>query len=251
MKMYKIYRKDCMVLLPELDTSSVDMIFCDLPYGVTKLEWDKIIPFKKMWKQINRVIKNKAAVVFTCTQPFTSRLICSNLEMFKYCWVWIKTKPTGYQICKVKPLSRHEDVAVFCKSSLNYYPIMSLRNKPRNGFVHRTNSQMKISQGGTHKEYKEYTHKYPTTVIEIPNGSQKGKLHPTQKPIDLVKYFIQTYTKENDTVLDFTMGAGTTGVACLQLKRKFIGCEIEKSYYEIAKNALRKEKKQWMDSFLR
>ena len=222
---------DCLDVMPLLEEASVDAVITDPPYNKLACKWDIIIPFVPMWEQLNRVIKKDGAIVMTATQPFTSALIMSNQPMFKYCWVWVKTKPSGYQICKVKPLSKFEDIVVFCQTSPVYNPIMVKRDKPRTGMVHSTNNQMKISGGGVYAKDRTYTHRYPTTVIEVANGSQKGKCHPAQKPVALMEYLIKTYTNEGDTVPDFAAGSFTTAIACINTNRKFICIEKETSYF--------------------
>ena len=234
LKKNQIYCGDCLKVMKRIRSGSVDMILCDLPYGMTSCQWDTPIVLEKLWKRYEKIIKDNGIIVLTACQPFTSVLIMSNINMFKYCWVWAKTKPSGYQIAKIKPLSRYEDIAVFGKGKICYNPQMVPRNKPRTGMVHRTNRQMKISGGGIHREYKEYTHKYPTTIIEISNAVQIGKIHPTQKPVLLFEYLIKTYTNKGDLVLDNCAGSGTTGVACKNLNRDFILIEKEEKYCRLA-----------------
>ncbi len=229
---------DCLEVMKGILDNSIDMVLADPPYGTTACKWDSIIPFEPMWNQLKRVIKPNGAIIMTASQPFTTALIASNMKMFKYCWVWVKTKPSGYQIAKVKPLSKYEDVAVFGEGRLTYNPQMVLRDSPRRGVVHRTSNQMKVSSGGIYRKYEVYTHRYPTTVLEFSNGSQKDKLHPTQKPVTLMEYLIKTYTNESEIVLDFAMGSGTTGIACKNLNRDFIGIELDKKYFEIAKRRI-------------
>ena len=188
-----------------------------------------------MWEHILRIIKPGRAIVIFGTEPFSSALRMSNIKNYKYDWIWLKTKPTGYQISKIKPLSKHENITVFGKGKILYNPQMIVRDKPRIGNVHSTNNQMKVSGGGVYREYKNYTHRYPTSVIEFGNAIQKRKLHPTQKPVDLMEYLIKTYTNEGDVVLDFTCGSGTTGVACRDTNRDFILIEKELKYCKIAK----------------
>lgn len=239
---FELFCEDCLEKLSGI--SEVDMILADPPYGATACKWDSMIPLEPMWKHLKRVIKSNGAIVMTASQPFTTTLIASNMQMFKYCWIWVKTKPSGYQIAKIKPLSKYEDVTVFGIGKLAYYPQMVLRDSPRTGIVHRTNNQMKVSGGGIYREKKTYTHRYPTTVLKVANGSQKGKFHPTQKPVALMEYLIKTYTNVGETVLDFVMGSGTTGVACMNTGRNFIGIEKEIKYYEIAKDRIKKAKEK-------
>jgi len=234
--MIKLLQGDCLERMIEIPDQSIDMVLADPPYGTTACKWDSVIPLESMWKQLKRIIKPNGAIVMTASQPFTTALISSNIKMFKYCWVWVKTKPSGYQIAKIKPLSRYEDIVVFGDGKLIYNPQMVLRDSPRCGMTHRTNNQIKVSGGGVYKKNEVYTHRYPTTVLEISNGSQKNKIHPTQKPIALMEYLIKTYTNEEEIVLDFVMGSGTTGVACKKLNRNFVGIELDRDYFELAKN---------------
>lgn len=235
----RLMRGDCLETLRRLPDQSVDLVVADLPYGVTACRWDTTIPLDRLWHELNRVMKPTKAAVFTATQPFTTDLIQSNRKNFKYCWVWLKTKPSGYQIAKVKPLNITEDIVVFGKGRITYNPQMIPREKPRTGVVHSTNRQMIVSGGGVYREKKTYTHKYPTTIIQIANGSQKDKVHPAQKPVELMEYLIRTYTNKGDVVLDPVMGSGTTGIACKRLRRSFIGIEKDRGYYEMAKKRIR------------
>ena len=218
----------------------VDAVICDPPYGTTKLKWDKVIQFDKVWDLLDQVSTKGCPYIFTAIQPYTTLLNASNIKNYKYNLIWEKTKPTGYQIAKIKPLSIFEDICIFSNGGgkITYNPQMVERDKPRSGRVHSTNNQMKISDGGVYAEEKTYTHRYPNTIVKIPNGSQKNKVHPTQKPVELIEYLIKTYTDEGDTVLDFTMGSGTTGVACKNLNRDFIGIELDDEYFDIAKQRI-------------
>lgn len=229
---------DCLELMKQIPDNSIDFCLTDPPYGTTACKWDSVIPFEPMWKELKRIVKDNGAIALFGSEPFSSRLRMSNLKMFKYDWVWEKTKPTGYQICKIKPLSIYENISIFSIGKTDYFPIMIPREKKRRGAIYSTNNQMKISKGGVYKVFKEYTHKFPTNIIKVSNGSQKNKLHPTQKPVALLEYLIKTYTLEGETVLDFTMGSGSTGVAAKNLNRNFIGIEKELKYFEIAKQRI-------------
>ena len=187
-----------------------------------------------MWEQLKRIIKPNGAIVMTASQPFTTTLIASNMKMFKYCWVWNKKK--GGNICSLKwqPYKIHEDIVVFSNGTLNYYPIKTPQ-KERTSKTYSRGEANGIKNYGDTRTYKD---KHPKSIIKISNANQRGKTHPTQKPIPLMEYLIKTYTNEDEVVLDFTMGSGTTGVACKNLKRKFIGIELDKGYFEIAKKRI-------------
>jgi len=231
-----IYHGDCLKVMPELE-NDIDMVLADPPYGMTACSWDSIIPFEPMWKELKRLIKPNRAIVMTASQPFTTILISSNMEMFMYEWIWNKKKAGNIFLAKYQPMKIHENVLVFADGRVKYNPQMILRNK----IIRSKNCGTGEAFGGDRKREDKiytYTHKYPTTIIESSNASQKGKAHPTQKPIALMEYLIKTYTNEGDTVLDFAMGSGTTAAACQNIGRKCIGIEIEERYCEIAAKRL-------------
>lgn len=226
---------DCLELMKDIPNESIDMILADLPYGTTACKWDTIIPFDKLWEQYERIIKPNGAIVLFGNQPFTTSLINSNKEWFKYCWVWDKHIPRGFQIAKYRPMSRHEDILVFGNGKVNYYPIMIKRDKPvtvknysKNGSV--STSFVKYNEEG--KSYT-YTHRNPDTIIQGYWEANSKKMHPSQKPIALFEYLIKTYTNEGELVLDNTAGSGTTAIACLNTNRQFIVMEKEQKYYDI------------------
>lgn len=227
---------DCLERMKEIPDGSVDMVLTDPPYGTTACKWDSIIPLEPMWEQLNRIIKPNGAIVMTASQPFTTTLISSNMKMFKYCWVWDKKKGGSPLLSKIQPIRVTEDVTVFGKGKLTYNPVMTEREKPKR----RGGNTGKVSEttGNSFTEDKIYTHKYPKNIIEVSNANQHGKIHPTQKPIALMEYLIKTYTNEGGTVLDFTMGSGSTGVACKNLNRKFIGVEMDEIYFTTAKERI-------------
>lgn len=222
---------------------SVDMILSDLPYGTSACPWDTVLPFDKIWEQYIRIIKDKGAVVLFGTQPFTSKLICSNLEMFKYCWTWDKGKVGGFTSAKLKPLKLFEDICVFSKgktancnsNNMVYYPqgLVKVNKISRSSNDTSPTGYARPSQTMFYKQ--EFTN-YPKQLIKFP--LDKGRVHPTQKPVALMEYLISTYTKESETVLDNCMGSGTVGVACKKTNRKFIGIELDKTYFEIAKQRI-------------
>jgi site-specific DNA-methyltransferase (adenine-specific) len=234
-----IYNGDCREVLPTLP--KVDMVLTDPPYGTTACKWDSVIPFEPMWEQLKRIIKPNGAIVLFGSEPFSSALRMSNIKNYKYDWIWDKKKGGSPLLSKIMPLKIYENILVFEKSGkrINYYPIMTKRDKP---VSRRKNKGVKSeTTGNAFIEDKIYTHKYPKAILEISNASQINKVHPTQKPVALMEYLIKTYTNEGETVLDFTMGSGTTLRAAKNLGRKAIGIELEEKYCEIAAKRLAKE----------
>ena len=236
---YSIYQGDCLEVMDELikQNVKVDAIITDPPYGTTACKWDTVIPLDKMWIKINKLIKSNGAIALFGNEPFTSQLICSNLKGFKYRWDWNKKIPSGMSYAKYRPMQQTEDICVFTKNGERtvYNPQMIKRDKPIKG------GGMGESATAFTKSYKPlkktYEYKNPTTLIEF-DKIRRGSLHPTQKPVDLLEYLIKTYTNEGNLILDFTMGSGSTGVACLNTNRKFIGIELDEKYFNIAKNRL-------------
>lgn len=222
--------------MDEIESGSVDMVLTDPPYGTTACKWDSVIDLPLMWEQLKRVIKPNGVVVMTAAQPFTTTLIASNMKMFKYCWVWDKVNSGSGLQAKKQPLRVVEDVCVFYSSHTTYNPIMTkgkMRNKKSYGSkAGGVTGQIKPGPDNFNNDY------YPKNIITISNASQKGKQHPTQKPVALMEYLIKTYTNEGETVLDFTMGSGTTGVAAKNLGRDFIGIEMDETYFNIAKDRI-------------
>ncbi|RLV18981.1 DNA-methyltransferase [Streptococcus iniae] len=240
-----IKQGDCLELMKDIPDGSVDMILADLPYGTTACKWDTIIPFEPLWEQYGRVIKDNGAIVLTASQPFTSALVMSNPKRFKYCWTWDKVTAKGHLVAKIRPMQQTEDVAVFGKGRIKYYPIMEDREKDRKD-VDTEYSRTEIMGGEVKRKRKKIvrTKKYPKTILTFSNASQKGKVHPTQKPVALLEYLIKTYTNENETVLDNVMGVGSTGVACQNTNRNFIGFELDETYFNIAKERLENNMEQ-------
>jgi site-specific DNA-methyltransferase (adenine-specific) len=239
--MIELMQGDCLERMKEIESGSVDMVLADPPYGTTACKWDSVIPLEPMWEQLKRVIKSNGAIVMTASQPFTTTLISSNLKMFKYCWVYEKTNAKGFQSCKYKPLAAHEDVAVFARGKTEYNPQMwecpPAHVNKRNSFTLREMGE--VYGGGQKPRKQESTSKFPRSVIPVSNHTPRsGNTHPTQKPVPLMEYMIKTYTNEGETVLDFTMGSGTTGVACKNLNRHFIGIEMDEGYFEIARERI-------------
>jgi site-specific DNA-methyltransferase (adenine-specific) len=234
--------------MTEIETGSVDMVLTDPPYGTTACKWDSVNPLEPMWEQLKRVIKPNGAIVMTASQPFTSALIMSNVKMFKYDWVWNKPRPTGVLNAKRQPLRDKEDILVFYGSQCTYNPqgLVAVNKEVGTGATkanQRGNATGKISQTASGK-YTQEKGNYPRQVQKFANASKT--VHPTQKPVALMEYLIKTYTNEGETVLDFTMGSGTTGVACANLKRDFIGIELDEKYFEIAKNRIEAVTEPWL-----
>ena len=234
LELNKIYNMDCLEGMKLIPDKSIDMILCDLPYGTTACKWDTIIPFEPLWEQYKRVIKDNGAIVLTASQPFTSALVMSNIVWFKYEWIWDKVLPSGMQIAKYRPMQRHENILVFCKTTPSYNPIKTLQ-KERKGKIYSKSesSPIKYDNGKT----KIYKDKYPQS-IQVFYKREKQSLHPTQKPVALFEYLIKTYTNEGETVLDNCIGSGTTAVACINTNRNYIGFELSEEYCKIAEERI-------------
>ena len=270
----KLINADCFDALKTLPARSIDLILTDPPYGTTACKWDSVIPFtwhirdsknkvlylydallkgvsvkyfqkhKKegMWEHLKRIRKPGAPVLLCGTEPFSSHLRLSNLNEYKYDWYWDKVRGVGFQIAKYRPLQRIETISVFCAGTVNYYP----QTVKRDNIKKSKCSTKSESNPLAHLDGKErtYTTRQPTSLIKVSNSNQNIKQHPTQKPVPLMTYLIRTYTQPGDTVLDFTMGSGTTGVACVQLNRNFIGIEKDKKYFDIAEKRIDNMKKK-------
>ena len=236
-----LMKGDCLERMKEIESGSVDLILTDPPYGTTACKWDSIIPLDKMWEQLKRIIKPNGAIVMTASQPFTSALIMSNIGEFSYTWYWDKGRITGFANAKKQPLRCIEDIVVFYKKpptynpqGLIYDPKVKKNGKSVGGESLRTNIKDSAGKGSLRTEGSEYIQEYtnyPKQTLII--KSDKNKLHPTQKPVALMEYLVRTYTNENETVLDFTAGSFTTGVACMNTNRKFIGIEMDDRYFDI------------------
>ena len=237
----KIYQGDCLEVMKDISDKSVDMILCDLPYGTTACKWDTIIPFEPLWEQYKRIIKDNGAIVLTASQPFTSALVMSNIKMFKYEWIWKKTRYTGNLNAKRIPLKAHENILVFAKGKCPYSPIKT--KAPKHSIdTRKTINNSNVKDGGSYNGSKGFINirkkddgtRYPITIQEFKNPNNNS-LHPTQKPVALFEYLIRTYTNEGDLVLDNCAGSGTTGVACKNLNRNYILIEKEEKYVKIAR----------------
>ena len=228
---------DCLEEMKKIQMNSVDMILTDLPYGTTACKWDEIINMGEMWDLFNHVSKETTPIILTASQPFTSKLIISNIDNFKYCWVWDKVLHSNPLIAKRQPLSNYEDICVFYKKQCTYNPQMEIGNIIKRGGSKTHNSETKgLTQLTTGDSTKE---RYPKRIIRISNADKTNNYHPTQKPVELFEYLIKTYSNEGDTVLDCTAGSGTTGVACKNLNRNYILIEKEQKYYDIIKERLK------------
>ena len=234
----KLIHGDCIEKMKDIPDNSIDMVLTDPPYGTTACKWDSIIPLEPMWEQLKRVIKPRGAIVMTAMQPFTSVLVCSNLKMFKYQWVWQKEAGTGLLNAKKQPLRDHEDVCVFYSKQPTYNPQYT-EGKPyvakKGGETSNYNPSGNVTTVSDGK-------RYPKTVLKF--NRDRNKIHPTQKPVALMEYLIKTYTNEGETVLDFTMGSGSTGVACVNTGRDFIGIELDEGYFKIAKDRIQDAQSQ-------
>lgn len=234
-----LYNNDCLEQMPSLKDESIDMILCDLPYGMTKNKWDSIIPFENLWKEYHRIIKQNGAIVLFGSQPFTSLLVTSNLKYFRYSMVWEKNKFSDFLNASRKPMKVNEDILIFYKKQPTYNPQYWFSTP-----YTRWNTQQAVEKQtnyGSHKENiaeSKDGKRLPTTILKF-NRVERPE-HPTQKPVDLLEWLIKTYSNENETILDNCMGVGSTGIACKNLKRNFIGIEVEKKYYDIALDKLTK-----------
>jgi len=252
---------DCLKKMENIPDNSVDLILCDLPYGTTYLKWDSVISLKELWKQYKRVLKKNRTIVLTAAQPFTTDLICSNREWFKYCWIWEKPRPSNFVHAKNKPLNVHEDIVVFSEGvtlhegqsskRMPYYPQGLIKiNKTHNN----TAPSKKVNINAKHRffnrfqeagygEFVQELTNYPKSILKIKQDNICTNFHPTQKPVKLMEYLIKTYTLSDEVILDNCMGSGTTGVAAIYTNRKFIGIEKEKEYFDIAVERMKEAEK--------
>lgn len=240
-----IYQGDCMELMQYIPDNSIDLIYTDLPFGTTQNKWDVIIPFDLLWKQYKRIIKSNGAVVLHAVEPFASLLRCSNLDWFKYDWIWDKKRPTGHLNAKKQPLRQHELICVFYEKQCTYNPIFH-ENRLKRSFIGKVAKENKQS-GNYGKQYNydsnitDESHSYPRSIISQTTviGNSKEKLnHATQKPVALAEYFIKTYSNEDEIVLDNCVGSGTTIEACINTNRQFIGIELMKENFDMAINRI-------------
>ena len=239
MSEYKLYQGDCIELMKDIPDGSVDLVLTDPPYGTTACKWDSVIPFEPMWEQLNRIIKPNGAICLFGSEPFSSALRMSNIKNFKYDWIWDKRIPSGMSYARFQPMRQTENISVFCNGKTVYNPQMVKRDKPikKGGNKYSPSAPIQACKEG--KDFKKtYEYKNPINLIVF-DKIRKGSLHPTQKPVPLLEYLIRTYTNEGETVLDFTMGSGSTGVACVNTNRNFIGIELDEDYFKIAENRIK------------
>ncbi len=239
-----LFQGDCLDIMPLIPDNSIDLILCDIPYGTTACKWDSVIPFDKMWEQLKRIRKDNTAILLFGSEPFTTKLRMSNLDNWKYDFIWHKNQPSGQMNAKKMPMKAYETISVFYKKQPTYNPQMVERTeKELKRLSHKSfegTSENTIYGDINRKSLNRYEHllKYPTNVINdikcVFNRSGEKVNHPTQKPLELMKYLIKTYSNEMDMILDFTMGSGTTCLAAKELNRKFIGIEKDIKYYELA-----------------
>lgn len=240
MKVDYIKQGDCLELMKEIPDGSIDMILCDLPYGTTRNKWDSVIPFDSLWEQYNRVIKDNGAIVLFAQAPFDKILASSNLKIFRYEWIWEKTKATGHLNAKKMPMKAHENILVFYKNVPTYNP---------QGIVKKAIPTVRKGKNGNGSNYgksdkdaiQEFEN-YPRDVLLY--ASESKPVHPTQKPVALLEYLIRTYTNEGDVILDNCMGSGTTCVACVNTNRHYIGFELDEKYFEIAKKRIKESEEK-------
>jgi site-specific DNA-methyltransferase (adenine-specific) len=235
--MIKLIKGECLEVMKSIPDVSIDAIITDPPYGTTACKWDSVIDFELMWEQLNRIIKTNGAIVLFGSEPFSSALRMSNIKNYKYDWIWNKKKAGNFRAVKSMPLMDYEKISVFNHNRENYNPQMTIGKERKKGGYFSKHEQA-LNSGTKVKVNNLY---YPKGIVEFSKANNKdSKLHPTQKPILLMEYLIKTYTNENETVLDFTMGSGSTGVACINTNRNFIGIEMGNKYFEIAKERINK-----------
>ncbi len=244
---YGLYQGDCLELMKDIPDKSIDMILCDLPYGTSSSSWDNRLPIERLWMEYKRIIRDNRCVVLFAQQPFTSLLICSNIDWWKYNWIWEKDNATNFLNSHYQPMKITEDICVFGDGATSYSKVDSLFYNPQmeDGKPYTISSGKHKSDGSVHRAgycvdgYLTVNEgkRYPKNLIKF--NRDKDKFHPTQKPVALCEYLIRTYTNEGDVVLDNCMGSGTTGVACVNTGRKFIGMELNREYYDIACNRIK------------
>ena len=240
----QIYHGDCLEIMKSIDDKSVDMVLCDLPYGTTACKWDTIIPFESLWAHYKRIIKPNGAIVLTASQPFTSALVMSNVKWFRHEWIWVKNTSSGMMLAGKAPMKRHENVLVFAEKQTKFNPQKILgsetsQNHSKKGYKY-TNKSSKLYdvEGGVPFVWSEFINPHSVLPCNSVGNRDKGKIHPTQKPVSLFEYLIKTYTDEQDLVLDNCAGSGTTGVACKNTKRQFILIEKDDKYFQAAKKRI-------------
>lgn len=233
----KLFHGDCLEIMKQIPDGSVDMILCDLPYGTTRNKWDTVIPFEPLWTQYERITKSNGAIVLFSAEPFTSVAITSNIDMFRYDLIWEKPQGSDFLNANRKPLRAHENILVFYKKQPTYNA-QKTDGKPYKAKSGATTSSNFGRFNGNHYTENKDGKRCPLSVLKFNGEHNKGKVHPTQKPVALLEYLTKTYTNEGDLVLDNCMGSGTTGVACINTNRNFIGIELDQRYFEIAEKRI-------------
>ena len=232
-----LMKGDCLERMKEIPSGSVDLILTDPPFGTTRCSWDSVIPFEPMWNELKRIVKPNGAIVLFGAEPFSSLLRCSNIKDFKYDWVWEKSKATGFLNSKRQPLRAHEIISVFYSKPPKYTPQMT-EGVAYNKGVRKEQTQNDVYGSFDQVEVKSDGLRFPRSVQYFKTAESEGGFHKTQKPVALMEYLIKTYTQEGETVLDFTMGSGSTGVACVNTNRNFIGIELDENYFNIAESRI-------------
>jgi site-specific DNA-methyltransferase (adenine-specific) len=234
-----LYHADCFDIMPKIESKSIDLILADLPYGTTACKWDSILPFEKLWNEYERLITDNGAIVLFGSQPFTTFLIASNIKFFRYCLIWDKIRAAGFLNANRMPLKQHEDICVFYKKQPTYNPQKYI-DKPYDKTKYNGSKLDKNVLGAyTSQNLKNEGQRFPKSILTFSqNWKRQDQMHPTQKPVELLKYLIKTYTNKGMTILDNTMGSGSTGVAAKMLQRNFIGIEKELNYFEIAQKRI-------------
>ena len=233
-----IYNEDCLVGMQRIPDGSVDCVICDLPYGTIACKWDSVIPFEPLWEQYHRICTRNAPIILFGSEPFSTMLRASNINEYRYDWIWVKTKAGNFQICKVQPLKLHETISVFYRKMPTYNNTELQPCHVKNGRTHK-GKNVTVIKGDP--DYIQTEKGYNKSVLYYGNPSGAGHLHPTQKPVDLISYLVRTYTNEGDTVLDNCIGSGTTAIACIREKRHFLGFELNKEYFDIAQKRILQE----------
>lgn len=235
---------DCLEVMKDIPDGVIDLVLADPPYGTTACKWDAVIPFEPMWGQLKRTTKKNAAIVLFGSQPFTSALIMSNIGMFKYEWIWVKNTQTGMMCAGKMPMKKHECILVFSSGTpvFNEEKVLGSfisQNHSKKGYSYKNKtSSLYNVEGGIDFNWSEFIHANSVLLCNVVGNRDKTKLHPTQKPVVLMEYLIKTYTNEGEIVLDFCMGSGTTGVACKNLNRNFVGIELDETYYQLARKRI-------------
>ena len=227
---------DCLELMKDIEKGSIDLILCDLPYGTTSCKWDILIPFDKLWEQYERIIKENGAIVLTASQPFTTKLIMSKINLFKYELIWEKSRNSNPSLAKSRPLPHHENILIFGKK-IKYNPQKTVGDK----YLTRKGAGGRFAGNKVNKKdlpIRRVDGRFPKTILKIKSEYPNSIIHPTQKPVALMEYMIKTYSNESDLILDNCMGSGTTGVACKNINRRFIGIELDEEYFKIAKQRI-------------